>query len=77
MKIFYVVDPSGTIKSSDGTKTYKVLKGSEVKEFLFEKGKEISIYRVYRRGQNLKFDIIYIMWYNYRWFSIDNRQEWT
>lgn len=44
MKIFYVVDPSGTIKSSDGTKTYKVLKGSEVKEFLFEEGKKHYFY---------------------------------
>ena len=40
MKKFYVVDPSGTIKSSDGTKTYKVLKGKALKEFLLsEEGK--------------------------------------
>ena len=37
MKKFYVVDPSGTIKSSDGTKTYKVLKGKALKEFLLSK----------------------------------------
>ena len=48
MKIFYVVDPSGTIKSSDGTKTYKVLKGSEIKAFLLsEKDK----------GQKHRFDV--------------------
>ena len=41
MKKFYVVDPNGTIKSSDGTKTYKVLKGKALKEFLSsEEGKE-------------------------------------
>ena len=41
MKKFYVVDPNGTIKSSDGTKTYKVLKGKALKEFLSSKeGKE-------------------------------------
>lgn len=40
MKTFYVVDTNGTIKSSDGTKTYKVLKGKALKEFLSsEEGK--------------------------------------
>ena len=41
MKIFYVLDSNGTIKSSDGIKTYKLLKGSEVKAFLMsEQGKK-------------------------------------
>ena len=41
MKKFYVVDPDGTIKSLDGTKTYKVLKGKALKEFLSsEEGKQ-------------------------------------
>ena len=45
MKIFYVVDPSGTIKSSDGTKTYKALRGKALKDFLSsEEGKKRHFY---------------------------------
>ena len=63
MKIFYVVDPSGTIKSSDGTKTYKVLKGSEVKKFLASdvgKGRYFYIWkdeRENRIGIEVSYDV--------------------
>ena len=45
MKLFYVVDPSGTIKSSDGTKTYKALRGRALREYLLsEEGKKKHFY---------------------------------
>ena len=45
MKIFYVLDSNGTMKSSDGTKTYKCLKGKALKDFLSsDEGKKRYFY---------------------------------